>query len=258
MIDTHSHVLFGVDDGAQTIEESIEMLKVAQADGLTKVITTSHSVPGIKFENDAEHLNDIYEQVEVEMKKQDIKVELILGSEIMLTPLSLEWLRDHKAQTINNTSWVLVEIPWNKNLLFDIDEDKALTMVKEMGYRVLIAHPERYPQVQDDYTKLAQWKALGYDFQVNRSSLLDTTREIIHDLAWRMLDDGYCDVIGSDAHRYTGLRVNKLKDIYDILAERYGIDEAKRLIHDNPQRLIDGLDLIQHNDKSKENNVNNS
>jgi protein-tyrosine phosphatase len=246
MIDTHSHVLFGVDDGAQTVEESIEMLKVAQEDGLTKVITTSHSVPGIKYENDATHLNDIYHQVQEEMKKQDIKVELILGSEIMLTPLSLEWLRDHKAQTLNNTSWVLVEIPWNKNLLFDIDEDKALAKVKEMGYRVLIAHPERYPLIQNDYRRLAYWKSLGYDFQVNRSSLLDTKNEIIHDLAWRMLDDGYCDVIGTDAHKYTGMRVNKLKDIYDILAERYGASEANRLIHDNPQRLIDGVELIQH------------
>ena len=251
MIDTHSHVLFGVDDGAQTVEESIGMLKVAQADGLTKVITTSHSVPGIKYENDAKHLNDIYRQVRSEMKKQGIKVELILGSEIMLTPLSLEWLRDHKAQTLNNTSWVLVEIPWNKNLLFDIDEDAALAKVKEMGYRVLIAHPERYPSVQNDYHKLANWKALGYDFQVNRSSLLDTKNEIIHQLAWRMLDEGYCDVIGTDAHRNTGLRVNKLKDIYDLLEEKYGTSEAQRLIDENPQRLIDGLELIQHSGHQK-------
>jgi len=143
----------------------------------------------------------------------------------------------------------LVEVPWNKNLLFDVDENEVLAKVKEMGYRVLIAHPERYPLIQNDYSKLAYWKSLGYDFQVNRSSLLDTKNEIIHDLAWRMMDDGYCDVIGSDAHRYTGLRVNKLKDIYDILADKYGILEAKRLIHDNPQRLIDGMDLIQHTKK---------
>lgn len=247
MIDTHSHVLFGVDDGAQTIEESIEMMKVAQADGVSKVITTSHSVPGIKFENDANHLRVLYDQVVSEMQKQGITVELVLGSEIMLTPLALEWLKDHKAQTINNTSWVLVEIPWNNNLLFDIDEDKALAMVKEMGYRILIAHPERYPQVQNDYAKLAQWKSLGYAFQINRTSLLDVSREIIHKLAWRMMEDGYCDVIGTDAHKFTGMRVNKLRDIYDILENRYGTAEASRLIVDNPQRLIDGIELIPRN-----------
>ena len=89
MIDTHSHVLFGVDDGAQTLEESIEMLKVAQADGLTKVINTSHSVPGIKFENDTTRLRNIYDQVVDEMQRQELTVELVNGSEIMLTPLAL-------------------------------------------------------------------------------------------------------------------------------------------------------------------------
>lgn len=245
MIDTHSHVLFGVDDGAQTLEESIEMLKVAQADGLTKVINTSHSVPGIKFENDTTRLRNIYDQVVDEMQRQELTVELVNGSEIMLTPLALEWLHDHKVQTINDTSWVLVEIPWNKNLLFDIDEDQALAKVKEMGYRILIAHPERYPQVQNNYAKLAQWQSLGYAFQINRTSLFDTNLKIILNLAWRMLDDGYCDVIGTDAHKFTGMRVNKLQDIYDILAQKYGTEEAQRLIINNPQRLIDGVELTK-------------
>ena len=245
MIDTHSHVLFGVDDGAQTLEESIEMLKVAEDDGLTKVINTSHSVPGIKFENDAKSLQAVYQEVVAEMKRKGMKIELIIGSEIMLTPGAIQWLRDRKSATINSTNWILVEIPWNKNLLFDIDEDKALAQVAEMGYRILIAHPERYPQVQDDYHKLADWKALGYNFQINRTSLLDTSREIIYKLAWRMLNDGYCDVIGTDAHKSIGMRVNKLSDIYVIIERNYGLAEAQRLMVDNPQRLIDGEGLLR-------------
>ena len=162
MIDTHSHVLFCVDDGAQTLEESLKMLKVAEDDGITKVINTSHSAPGIKFENDAIHLRAVFEQVSEALKVSGMKVELVLGCEIMLTPLALQWLHDKKAQTLNDTSWVLVEIPWNKNLQFNIDEDEALRKVAAMGYRVLIAHPERYPQVQNDYAKLAHWKSLGY------------------------------------------------------------------------------------------------
>jgi len=247
MIDTHCHILFGVDDGAQTLHDSIEMLKVAQADGMSDVVSTSHCVPGIKFENDKETLLPIYREILAEMNRQEMKIKFHLGSELMLTPKAIEWLRDGRVATLNDTKWVLCEIPWNKNLQFEIDEDQAIRSVLELGYKVIIAHPERYPQIHEDYGKLEYWKSLGCFFQINSTSLLDPTREANHRLAWRMMEDGYCDVIATDAHRHQGTRTNQLGGIYVLIEEKFGEKEAKRLMVDNPLRLMKDDPLVRRN-----------
>lgn len=249
MIDTHCHIVFGVDDGAQTLEDAIAMLKVAQADGMTNVISTSHCVPGIKFENDKEVLTPIYNEIVAEMKRLDMNIEFHLGSELMLTPKAIKWLKEKRIATLNDSKWVLCEIPWNKNLQFEIDEDQALRSVLELGYKVIIAHPERYPQVHADYGKLDYWKSIGCFFQINSTSLLDPTREVNYRLAWRMMEDGYCDVIATDAHRHQGTRTNKLSSIYSIIQEKYGEQEAKRLMVDNPLRLIKNETLIRRSNR---------
>jgi protein-tyrosine phosphatase len=243
MIDVHSHVLFGIDDGAKTIEESIEMFRVAHNDGIKKVIATSHCLPGLKYENDITILKPVYDQCCEAIKENHFDVELIFGCELMATPLSLTWLKAGRVATINHTRWLLLELPWHASAMFTIDVDQYLNSVLEMGYKILLAHPERYPFVQEDCGLMEKWRKMGCAFQLNKSSFLEDTRPKDRDLAWKMLKEGYCDIIASDAHRSTGIRKNKLSDIYDQVALLYGEIIARRLMIDNPQRLLDGLDL---------------
>ncbi|KAF0226245.1 MAG: protein-tyrosine [Erysipelotrichaceae bacterium] len=235
MIDSHCHVLFGVDDGPKTIEESITMLKDAAADGVNKVICTSHCVPGIKFENDYAILKPVYDQVR--------DVELYLGCELMVTPLSLEWLKENRIASYNQTKWLLIEIPYLSDVQFEIDVEATFKTLISMGYKILIAHPERYKQIQNDYSKMAVWRSIGCHFSVNRTSLLDTAREVDRNLSWKFIEDDYCDVVATDAHR-TSVRNITLSDAYAMVETRFGSERAKRLFIDNPQRLIDGLDLL--------------
>lgn len=243
MIDSHCHVLFGVDDGPKTIEESITMLKDAAADGVNKVICTSHCVPGIKFENDYAILKPVYDQVREELKRQNIDVELYLGCELMVTPLSLEWLKENRIASYNQTKWLLIEIPYLSDVQFEIDVEATFKTLISMGYKILIAHPERYKQIQNDYSKMAVWRSIGCHFSVNRTSLLDTAREVDRNLSWKFIEDDYCDVVATDAHR-TSVRNITLSDAYAMVETRFGSERAKRLFIDNPQRLIDGLDLL--------------
>ncbi len=246
MIDVHSHVLFGIDDGAKTIEDSIEMFRVAHNDGVKKVIATSHCLPGLKYENDITILKAVYDQCCEAIQANGFDVELIFGCELMATPLSLSWLKEGRVATINHTKWVLVELPWHSSAMFSIDADQYLSSVMEMGYKVLLAHPERYPFVQKDFGLLEKWRKMGCVFQLNKSSFSEDQHSIERDLAWKMLKEGYCDIIATDAHRSTGIRINKLSDIYDQIALLYGEATARRLMVENPQRLLDGLDLKQN------------
>lgn len=243
MIDSHCHVLFGVDDGPKTIEDSITMLKDAAADGVNKVICTSHCVPGIKFENDYAILKPVYDQVKEALNRQNIDVELYLGCELMVTPLSLEWLKENRIASYNQTKWLLVEIPYLSDVQFEIDVEATFKTLISMGYKILIAHPERYKQIQNDYRKMAVWRSIGCHFSVNRTSLLDTASEVERNLSWKFIEDDYCDVIATDAHR-TSIRNIKLSDAYAMVETRFGSEKAKRLFIDNPQRLIDGIDLL--------------
>jgi len=243
MIDSHCHVLFGIDDGPTTLEDSITMLRDALADGVNKVICTSHCVPGIKFENEYSVLKPIYDLVVEELKRQKIDLKLYLGCELMVTPLSLEWLKENRIATTNQTQWLLVEIPYLSNLQFELNVEETFKTLISMGYKILIAHPERYKQIQGDTTKLAEWKAIGCKFQINRTSLLEGAKEIERNLAWQMLDDGYCDVIATDAHRLTNRNIT-LSDAYALIEKKYGREKADLLFTYNPQRLIDGLDLL--------------
>ncbi len=243
MIDSHCHVLFGVDDGPKIIEDSITMLKDAAADGIKKVICTSHCVPGIKFENDYAILKPVYDQLVEELKHQNIDIELYLACELMATPLSLEWLKENRIASYNQTKWLLVEIPYLSDVQFEINVEDTFKTLLSMGYKILIAHPERYKQIQNDYSLMAVWRSIGCKFQINRTSLLDTAREVERNLSWKFIEDDYCDVIATDAHR-TSVRNIKLSDAYAMVEARFGSEKAKRLFNDNPQRLIDGLDLL--------------
>jgi len=243
MIDIHCHILFGVDDGAKTIEDTLEMLRIAQQDGLKKIITTSHCLPGLRYDNDRFTLRPVFDRCVELIKENQFDLELIFGSELMATPLSLQWLKEDRIATINNTQWLLLELPWHSTNMFELDPDHYLKTVLDLGYKIMIAHPERYPTVQQNYGLMEKWRKMGCTFQVNRTSFYDDPDLIVREFAWKIMNDGYCDIIASDAHRHHGIRVNKLSDIYATISTLYGEKTAKRLMCDNPQRMIDGLDL---------------
>ena len=242
MIDTHCHCLFGVDDASRDLETSIAMIREAYQDGVTKILCTSHSLPGGKYPNDYDTLCTPFHTVKTEVEKQQIPIELYLGSEVFYMGDVLEWGRKGRLLTLNNTDRILLEFPWH---IEDIDFE-PLPAVEEMlglGYRIIVAHPERYPCIHRDYGYMKALRDLGCNFQVNRTSIVFKDDRCF-DLAWRIIEDGYADVIATDAHHAHSRRSIILSDSWDLIAERYGEAEAERLMIINPQALIDGAELI--------------
>lgn len=241
MIDVHCHLLFGVDDGAGDINESLQMIQVALDHGMTKILCTPHSIPGHRFEiNNAERLNKNFKVLQQTIKERGIPIECYLGSEFQVSDAALPWIREKRVVTLNQTNRVLVELPWHYQGVTTHTEEFYIQAMCDAGYRVLIAHPERYKSIMNDFETIQRWRAMGCSFQVNSTSLIPGETAEKQALAWRIIDEGYCDVIASDAHTAQGTRINDLNTIYQELCHRYSEDVARKLCIENPNRCITG------------------
>ena len=164
MIDFHSHILPQTDDGSISIEETINILKEAKQVGFTKVISTSHYLEGY-YESNQKERNELLEKI----KQENVEVELYLGSEIYISENMIEFLKDKKASSINDSRYVLFELPMGNETM----------LAKEMIYRLIennyvpvIAHPERYSYVQDNPEYVEELLQMGAMFQANYGSVI--------------------------------------------------------------------------------------
>ncbi len=242
MIDTHCHGLFNVDDASKTLNEAVAMFIVAQEDNISDVLITPHCVPGQYFQNTKEDLLPVFEILKEELKRQHIDINVYLGCELTMTDEAIIWLQQKKVATLNNTDWLLVELPWHTPFKSNYTEDEFIETCINMGYHVLLAHPERYRSVQRDFNTLKRWREMGCFFSVNRTGLLSAnTNE--RALCIRMIKEGYCDVVASDAHNCTTRSIT-LSDSFDFVQEHFDYATAYRLMVENPRKIIQGEALL--------------
>ena len=166
MIDFHSHILPNIDDGSTSIGETINLIEEASKVGFTGIISTSHYIQGY-YEFDCYERNQLLDIVQ--NKIQSDNLELYLGSEIYFSSEIIDLIKDKKASTINNTRYLLFELPMNTKPLF---VKELVYELIQNGYRPIIAHPERYSYVQDEINYVRELANLGTLFQANYGSVL--------------------------------------------------------------------------------------
>ncbi len=234
MIDLHCHIL-PIDDGAQNIEESIELVISAKKIGYNTLCCTSHYKVGI-YEN--KRYEEKFKQLKLELKTRGIEIELIRGNELYLTPEDLEMLETGMVQTIGSSKYLLVEaIPGMTYRALT----RSLLEIRRMGYFPVLAHVERYPYVGIE--KLKELKELGIIIQVKIRSV----REKKEIYKWIRL--GLVDILASDTHNIK----YRNYDFFDILMEikgEVGIKTFKRLTERTPKRIIENK-KIEENDHEK-------
>ena len=140
MIDFHSHILPNIDDGAKNIDESINLIKEAKIAGFTDIISTSHYLENY-YESNAEERYDLIK----ELKKYNVDVDIHIGSEIYVSENIVDLIKENKASSINNSRYVLFELPMNNNVLY---LKEVIFRLMENDFIPIIAHPERYSFVQ--------------------------------------------------------------------------------------------------------------
>lgn len=228
MIDIHSHILFGVDDGAKNIEESITLLRQAEKLGITDIVCSSHYYMG-RYEN--KEYNKNFENLKDEINKQGIKIKIYKGNEIAL--FGNVFSRLGKINTINNSKYVLVEL--KRGLIFSLYKEFLQKLI-DLGYKPILAHIERYP-----FIKLREFKELynmGVIFQMNIKTV-----EILTPKTEYFLTEGYVKIIASDVHNIE-VRNYELSSYFDKLKKLIGEDRLKELTYENPKKILNNEDII--------------
>ncbi|NBK97854.1 MAG: hypothetical protein EOM50_07515 [Erysipelotrichia bacterium] len=239
MIDTHCHILWGVDDASTNVRESMDMVRVAVADGISKIVATSHIKEPI-YNNDIHTLSKALDALYVEIEREHLDIEIILGGENFVSHATMHRLEEGTFVTYNNNQkYMLIEFAWTKNM-YD-HPNVYLKKIIDKGYIPVIAHPERYEWVHDDYSLINRWRKMGCLMQVNRTSVFCLDKiEAANQIAKRMLDDDLVDLIASDAHRCYAPRLPKLSDVYRYIETHYGKEKAELYLVENPEKVIQG------------------
>lgn len=237
MIDIHNHILFGIDDGCTTIDESIILLKQMKNVGFNKIVLTPHYIKGTMHTG-----NNLEKEYKLQLLKEKIKeykinIELYLGNEIFITDNIVELLQNGEVSSINSGRYILIELPFENEI---VGLEDILYELKYNNLMPIIAHPERYIYFQKDISKITKLREEGVLFQVNFSSILGLYGRKAKKTIKNLLKNDYVDFFGTDIHSIRKTFVldnfNKIeKKIVRIIGnKKYKkiIENSKKIIND--------------------------
>lgn len=197
MTDIHSHIIFNVDDGSYSIDESIALIKKLKSVGFNNLIMTPHYIEGSNFVCENDEKLEKLEILREKVKEENIDINLYLGNEIFISDYIVEGIKNNKIYTLNNSKYLLFEIPFHNQILGLTD---IIYEMKVAGYIPILAHPERYTYFQDNYHLVDELKKEGLLFQCNFSSILGGYGDRAKKLIKYMLKNKYVDYLGTDIH----------------------------------------------------------
>ena len=233
MIDIHSHLLYGIDDGPKTKDESLDMLKIAAKDGISTIIATPHYIYGANRYS-KETLIDHYEEIREAIVEEKIPIDLLLGNEMFLDEYVVEAILSGDCLTLGDSPFVLVEY-YQHAAVHSIKPILYELMLKH--YQPIIAHVERFIHNKNDVNRLKELQEWGCLFQINASSITHPRNGVEKKLILHMIEEDMIQFIASDAHN-TKKRKPNLKNAYTIVSKKIGQDMADHVFIKNPQMLL--------------------
>ena len=233
MIDIHSHILFGIDDGSKNIKESIEILKQASENGVTDIVLTPHYIKHSKYQCNNKEKENLLNRLKKELKKEKININLYLGNEVFIEEGISELIKTD-ISTINHSKYILIELPIGSK--YQLLEE-VLDELEEKGLIPIIAHPERYLCYSKDYSFFEGLKERGCILQANIGSLYGEYGRKAKKTVKELLKRNLIDCFGSDIHHkeqniYTKNIQKELKKTVknDRIIKELIIENAKKII----------------------------
>ena len=233
MIDIHSHILPGLDDGAEDMKESLMMLDMARRQGITDVIATPH-YSGYFHNYDPQIIRKLCGKVqnEAEKRRQPL-VRIWPGQEIMYSEDSLQKLQSGRLLTLADSRHVLIEfipyVPYSYIL-------NAVQNLTENGYHPILAHVERY-QILNEFEKIDRLKKAGAFLQINYRSVGGRWYAPLTRWCRQMLRVGLVDFLGTDMHN-TDTRKPEVKAAAEWIYKKLPLSYASEILERNPRKII--------------------
>lgn len=236
MIDTHSHILFNIDDGSSSIEESINIVKKLYDLGFKAIILTPHYIKDtIYTKNNKDKLNTL-RILEEETKKQNINIKYYLGNEIHINNKINDLVLNNECRTINNTRYILVELPFDGFNDAYLDYLYDLTLI---GYKVVIAHVERYTYFQENIKNINKLLELDNIYiQCNYSSITGKYGKGAEKLFKKLLKNNMVDFLGTDVHKQNSDIFENFEKIKRKIIKIIGEDRFNKITYYNLINLL--------------------
>ena len=241
MIDLHSHILPNIDDGSKSIEETFNLIKEAQNVGFEAVVLTSHYMEGY-YETDSKEREVWLNAISQNLDTKNINIKLYLGNEIYMSENIIKLLEEGRASTINNTSYVLFEMPLNAEPLNLYD---VVYQMQQCKIVPILAHPERYSFVQNEPELIYDLIQKGVLMQANYGSIIGQYGTKAQIIVKKFLENNMIHFFGSDVHRQNTI-YPKIPQILIELEKIIGKQKLEELTTINPNLVLNNkrIDIV--------------
>jgi len=239
MIDIHSHILPGIDDGAQTIKDSIEMAKAAVNEGITTIIATPHHKNN-QFTNLKSSILTKVNDLNTVLKQENIPLTVLPGQEVRIYGEVLEDYYKEEILTLNHTKYLFIEFPSSSVPRY---AERLLYELQTEGIIPIIVHPERNKELQEKPDLLYQFVKNGALTQVTASSVAGYFGKNVKKFSEQLIEHNLTHFVASDAHNVNN-RGFKMVESLDIIEENFGVDYIY-LFKENAELLLEDGNVIK-------------
>ena len=239
MYDLHAHILPGVDDGARTPEETLEMSSVAAKTGTKVILATPHR-KDVTEESSVAHIRRLTAEMNARNADHGVDISLVLGMENHLDEALPSEIEAGRALPMNSSRYILIEMPFFGRPDFI---EGTLSEVQQIGLTPVLAHPERIEAFQEDVDLLASFVERGMISQITSGSVVGTWGDEVKRFTHELLEMGLAHVMASDTHSPTGLRAPKLGVGIEAAAGIVGMDRALAMVVDTPLAILEDRDI---------------
>jgi len=231
MIDLHTHIIPNIDDGSRSVEDSIRIAREAKENGFSAIFCTSHYLEH-SYNVEKEENDKLFN----ELKKQ-LDIDIYSGNEIYISPNILECIEEGKVQTLNDSKYILTELPMENSVPYLKD---VIFKLVSKGYIPIIAHPERYQFVQKDYKSLIELTKMGVLFQMNYGSIVGVYGRKAKKSAKILLKNDLIHFLGTDTHRADFI-YNDIEKIKKKITKIIGEEKFIELSETNARPIIESI-----------------
>lgn len=234
MTDIHNHLLFGIDDGSRSLEESVEVLRGMYEYGYKNVILTPHYIKDTNYNSSVKNNYKLLKKLKEALYQNNIDIKLYLGNEIYIDDDIYELIKNGEIYSLNATEYLLIELPMSGE--YPGYEEIFKDLISK-GCKIILAHPERYLTFQKNFDYIYDLEKIGVYFQSNLDSLLGKYGEKAKVTLKRLLKEKKVAFLATDIHH----KKHNYKDwdnARDIALKYINEKEYDYLVNKNPSKLI--------------------
>lgn len=240
LIDIHCHLVPGVDDGSDTMAESMQLLRMEYQEHVSVVIVTPHYRKGL-FETPQSKIQAAIKAMRLQAREEGIRVRIYSGCEYHSRSKMVDDLNNKKRPTLVGTPYVLTEFSGSDS--YNLIRKQIYDLIVA-GYRPIIAHVERYNALTKNAVLIQDLINLGAEIQITSGSLLGDFGRPTRKFCLNLMDEHRVHYIASDAHN-TIDRIPNLGTCADFVEKKFGIEYARQLFLENPGKIIAGKKKIR-------------